>query len=68
MSHAHVLTLDHPLAFTDHAEGCRSLARVVHAPDRRALPHMLIVPGHGRPFFVTARLWQLAERAFLARR
>jgi glyoxylase-like metal-dependent hydrolase (beta-lactamase superfamily II) len=52
MSHAHFLSLDHPLAFADHAAGRASVERVTAALRGRGRRHDLIVPGHGPPFFL----------------
>jgi glyoxylase-like metal-dependent hydrolase (beta-lactamase superfamily II) len=52
MSHAHFLSLDHPLAFADHAAGRASVERVGAALRRRGRRFDLIVPGHGTPFFL----------------
>ncbi len=61
MSHAHVLALDHPLAFSDHGEALDSLRRLVAALDDRPTPLSMILPGHDRPFFVTRRLRELIQ-------
>ena len=59
MSHAHLLALDHPLAFGDHDAALASLARVIVALDVRLTRFKMILPGHDRPFFLTSRVRDL---------
>ncbi len=59
MSHAHLLSLDHPLAFADHDAGRDSLRRVFAELDARPARLKMIMPGHDRPIFVTERLREL---------
>lgn len=51
MSHAHFLSLDHPLSFTDAEAGKASVEAVLAALAARGRAHRLIVPGHDAPFF-----------------
>ena len=59
MSHAHLLTLDHPLAFADHEAGRSSIAHVIAALDERPTRYKMILPGHDRPFLVTSTIRDL---------
>ena len=59
MSHAHLLSLDHPLAFADHDAGKASLTRVFAELDARPTRLKMLLPGHDRPIFVTRRLRDL---------
>ena len=52
MSHAHFLSLDHPLSFADHEAGRRSVAAVMDALASRKTKHWMILPGHDIPFFI----------------
>jgi glyoxylase-like metal-dependent hydrolase (beta-lactamase superfamily II) len=52
MSHAHYLSPDHPLSFTDAAEGQASIELVKHALAARGRRFRTVVPGHDIPFFV----------------
>lgn len=57
MSHAHFLSLDHPLSFSDHAAGKQSVAAAMRALAARPTKHKMILPGHDMPFFVNAQLY-----------
>jgi glyoxylase-like metal-dependent hydrolase (beta-lactamase superfamily II) len=61
MSHAHLLSLDHPLAFADHAAGRASLMRVFAELDARSTRLKMLLPGHDRPIFVSTRLRELVR-------
>lgn len=61
MSHAHILAMDHPLAFSDHEQARDSLRRLIAALDGRPTRLSMILPGHDRPFFVTRRLLDLLQ-------
>lgn len=53
MSHAHFLSLDKPLSFTDAEAGRRSVRDVMDALASRPTKYKLILPGHDIPFFVS---------------
>jgi len=59
MSHAHLLAMDHPLAFADHDAARASLRRVIEGLDGRGKRYQVIWPGHDRPIFVTRRIREL---------
>jgi glyoxylase-like metal-dependent hydrolase (beta-lactamase superfamily II) len=52
MSHAHFLSLDHPLSFSDPAAGLESVERVRAALRGSGRRRHVLVPGHGEPFFL----------------
>lgn len=52
MSHAHYLSIDSPLAFSDHKAGKKSVAAVMKALAARNTKYKMIIPGHDIPFFV----------------
>jgi len=52
MSHAHYLSLDEPIAFSDPAAGRRSVAAALDALNARPTTYRLILPGHDIPFFI----------------
>lgn len=52
MSHAHYLSLDHPLSFTDHVAGKLSVGKLEAALLERGRSFQMVIPGHGQPFFV----------------
>lgn len=52
MSHAHYLSLDHPLSFTDHDQGKKSIETVISALKSRGQTYQMFVPGHDIPFFI----------------
>ncbi len=52
MSHAHFLSLEHPLSFSDHEAGRRSVGAAIDALAARNTKHKMILPGHDIPFFV----------------
>lgn len=52
MSHAHYLSLDDPLSFTDSKKGKESVANVLSALRERKTSYKMILPGHDIPFFV----------------
>lgn len=53
MSHAHFLSLDHPLSFSDPEAGKWSVNTVVRALMERKTKHRMILPGHDVSFFIT---------------
>ena len=57
MSQAHYLSLDHPLSFSDHSAGKKSIAKIMRALHEQQLPYNLIFPGHGEAFFATQEDW-----------
>ena len=59
MSHAHLLSLDHPLSFADHGAGKASLSRVFAELDSRPTHLKMLLPGHDRAIFVTNRLREM---------
>ena len=52
MSHAHYLSLEHPLSFSNHKQGMKSVEAVKAALAARPLKFKMILPGHDAPFFV----------------
>lgn len=52
MSHAHWLSLDHPMSFSDPAAGRSSVDAAVKALAARGMKYKMILPGHDIPFFV----------------
>ena len=52
MNHAHFLDRNHPLSFTRPDQGLASIELVIDALANRGRRFRLILPGHGRPFFV----------------
>jgi glyoxylase-like metal-dependent hydrolase (beta-lactamase superfamily II) len=61
MSHAHLLAMDHPLAFADHDAARGSLRRVIEALDASGRRYQAIWPGHDRPIFLTERIRGLMQ-------
>jgi len=51
MSHAHFLSLDHPLSFTDPGAGKESVGALIEALNARPTRFKMILPGHDIPFF-----------------
>lgn len=52
MSHAHYLSMDGPLAFSDAAKGKESVNKVLSELHKRNTRFKMILPGHDIPFFV----------------
>ena len=52
MNHAHFLDRKHPLSFRDPQQGLTSIDAVIEALSARGSRFKMILPGHGRPFFV----------------
>lgn len=52
MSHAHYLSLDTPLAFSDAGKGKKSVEKILSELYNRNTRFKMILPGHDIPFFV----------------
>lgn len=52
MSHAHFLSLNDPLSFSDAETGGRSVETALKELASRPTKYKMIVPGHDIPFFV----------------